>query len=98
MSTLKASKLIWMSTIPLQADQVGTKKIDEDGLLELVRTKPGKKSVHEVQSEKTVTPKKSKSNSQQSKASQSPQKVVPSGPVSTPTQVPGSSPSLDHGK
>lgn len=30
--------------ISLQAAQLGTKQIDEDGLLELLRTRPGKKS------------------------------------------------------
>ena len=29
----------------LQAVQLGTKQIDEDGLLELLRTRPGKKSI-----------------------------------------------------
>ena len=48
----------WWKSLRLQADQLGTTKIDEDGLLELVRTKPGKKSVHEVKSEKAATPRK----------------------------------------
>jgi hypothetical protein len=40
--------------ICFQARQLGTKQIDEDGLLDLIRTRPGKKSKYEVQAEKTV--------------------------------------------
>lgn len=37
-----------------QAEGLGTKILDEDGLLELIRTKPGKKSKYEIAAEAEV--------------------------------------------
>lgn len=37
-----------------QAESLGTKILDEDGLLELIRTKPGKKSKYEIAAEAEV--------------------------------------------
>lgn len=42
----------WLST---QAESFGTKILDEDGLLELIRTKPGKKSKYEITAEAEVS-------------------------------------------
>jgi len=42
----------WLST---QAESLGTKILDEDGLLELIRTKPGKKSKYEITAEAEVS-------------------------------------------
>ncbi len=39
-----------------QAESFGTKILDEDGLLELIRTKPGKKSKYEISAEAEVSP------------------------------------------
>lgn len=38
-----------------QAESLGTKIIDEDGLLDLIRTKPGKKSKYEIAAEAEVS-------------------------------------------
>lgn len=38
-----------------QAEGFGTKILDEDGLLELIRTKPGKKSKYEIAAEAEVS-------------------------------------------
>lgn len=38
-----------------QAQSLGTKVLDEDGLLELIRTKPGKKSKYEIAAEAEVS-------------------------------------------
>lgn len=37
-----------------QAESLGTKILDEDSLLELIRTKPGKKSKYEIAAEAEV--------------------------------------------
>ncbi|XP_064652761.1 replication factor C subunit 1-like [Lineus longissimus] len=37
-----------------KAQQFGTKQIDEDGLLDLIRMRPGKRSKYEIQAEKAV--------------------------------------------
>lgn len=39
----------------IQAESFGTKILDEDGLLELIRTKPGKKSKYEIAAEAEVS-------------------------------------------
>ncbi len=36
----------------MQAEQFGTKIVDEDGMLDLIRTLPGKKSKYEIAAEK----------------------------------------------
>lgn len=41
--------------INTQAESLGTKILDEDGLLELIRTKPGKKSKYEIAAEAKVS-------------------------------------------
>ncbi|KAG7241298.1 hypothetical protein INR49_025816, partial [Caranx melampygus] len=62
-----------------KAESLGTKIIDEDGMLELIRTKPGKKSKYEIAAEaeskasKTRTP-----PSQASKSTPKAQKISPS--------------------
>uniref|UniRef100_A0A7N5ZS23 Replication factor C subunit 1 n=1 Tax=Anabas testudineus TaxID=64144 RepID=A0A7N5ZS23_ANATE len=62
-----------------KAESLGTKILDEDGLLELIRTKPGKKSKYEIAAEaeskasKTRTP-----PSQTSKSTPKAQKISPS--------------------
>lgn len=38
----------------VQAESLGTTILDEDGLLELIRTKPGKKSKYEIAAEAEV--------------------------------------------
>uniref|UniRef100_A0A8C3AYC8 Replication factor C subunit 1 n=1 Tax=Cyclopterus lumpus TaxID=8103 RepID=A0A8C3AYC8_CYCLU len=43
-----------------KAESFGTKILDEDGLLELIRTKPGKKSKYEITAEAESTPKAQK--------------------------------------
>lgn len=40
--------------VSTQAESLGTKILDEDGLLELIRTKPGKKSKYEIAAEAEV--------------------------------------------
>lgn len=42
---------MWFIT---QAESFGTTILDEDGLLELIRTKPGKKSKYEIAAEAEV--------------------------------------------
>uniref|UniRef100_A0A4W6BMT4 Replication factor C subunit 1 n=1 Tax=Lates calcarifer TaxID=8187 RepID=A0A4W6BMT4_LATCA len=60
-----------------KAESLGTKVLDEDGLLELIRTKPGKKSKYEIVAEaeskasKTKTPPGSKSTPKAQKISPS---------------------------
>uniref|UniRef100_A0A3P8V5E4 Replication factor C subunit 1 n=1 Tax=Cynoglossus semilaevis TaxID=244447 RepID=A0A3P8V5E4_CYNSE len=62
-----------------KAESLGTQILDEDGLLDLIRTKPGKKSKYEIAAEaqnkasKTRTP-----PSQVSKVTNRPQKISPS--------------------
>ena len=43
-----------MHFIYLQAEKIGTKQLDEDGLLDLIRTLPGKKSKYEIQAQKSI--------------------------------------------
>ncbi|KAL7404027.1 hypothetical protein ABVT39_008669 [Epinephelus coioides] len=62
-----------------KAESLGTKILDEDGLLELIRTKPGKKSKYEIAAE--AESKASKTRTPPSKASKSTpqsQKISPS--------------------
>uniref|UniRef100_A0AAR2JHK8 Replication factor C subunit 1 n=1 Tax=Pygocentrus nattereri TaxID=42514 RepID=A0AAR2JHK8_PYGNA len=73
-----------------KAHSFGTKIINEDELLELIRTKPGKKSKYEVAAEAESKPTKSKTpqkprmtKSSSSKSSPSPGKVRPAS-ASTP--------------
>ena len=53
--TIKASKRSYshllFKLLMLQATQFGTKQLDEDGVLELIRKQPGKKSKYEVAAE-----------------------------------------------
>ncbi|XP_035992826.1 replication factor C subunit 1 isoform X2 [Fundulus heteroclitus] len=75
-----------------KAESLGTKILDEDGLLELIRTKPGKKSKYEIAAEaesavsKTRTP-----PSQTSKSTPKAQKTSPSKGNSTSPQTPSPS-------
>ena len=39
----------------LQAEQMGTTRLDEDALLDLIRTLPGKRSKYEIAAEKEVS-------------------------------------------
>ena len=41
-------------TLFLQAEQFHTKILDEDGVLDLIRTRPGKKSKYTIQAEESV--------------------------------------------
>lgn len=48
----------WLYTLfacTAQAESLGTKILDEDELLELIRTKPGKKSKYEIAAEAEVS-------------------------------------------
>ncbi|XP_072239367.1 replication factor C subunit 1 [Leuresthes tenuis] len=75
-----------------KAESFGTNILDEDGLLELIRTKPGKKSKYEIAAEaeskasKTRTP-----PSQTSKSTPKAQKVSPSKGNSRSPQTPSPS-------
>ncbi|KAM4750984.1 LOW QUALITY PROTEIN: replication factor C subunit 1 [Anableps anableps] len=75
-----------------KAESLGTKILDEDGLLELIRTKPGKKSKYEIAAEaenkasKTRTP-----PSQTSKSTPKAQKTSPSKGNSRSPQTPSPS-------
>ena len=43
----------------LQAEQMGTNRLDEDALLDLIRTLPAKRSKYEIAAEKEVSAKQS---------------------------------------
>ncbi|KAM3864864.1 replication factor C subunit 1 [Diretmus argenteus] len=78
-----------------KAESFGTKILDEDGLLELIRTRPGKKSKYEIAAEAEVsTSKASKSRtstSQPSKSTPRSQKISPSKGNSRSPQTPSPS-------
>ncbi|XP_066516098.1 replication factor C subunit 1 isoform X2 [Hoplias malabaricus] len=82
-----------------KAQSFGTKIINEDELLELIRTKPGKKSKYEVDAEAESKSGKSKTSSQKltpqrrSLKKSSPNKSSPSPrkPLSASTSAPGTS-------
>ncbi|KAM9315001.1 replication factor C subunit 1 isoform 2-T2 [Pholidichthys leucotaenia] len=62
-----------------KAESFGTKILDEDGLLELIRTKPGKKSKYEIAAENENKVSKTKTlPSQTSKSTPKTQKISPS--------------------
>ncbi|KAF7656692.1 hypothetical protein LDENG_00037960 [Lucifuga dentata] len=62
-----------------KAESLGTKILDEDGLLELIRTKPGKKSKYEIAAEvESKTSKTRTPTSQPSKSTPQGQKISPS--------------------
>nr|XP_023685377.1 replication factor C subunit 1 isoform X3 [Paramormyrops kingsleyae] len=91
-----------------KAESFGTKIINEDGLLDLIRTKPGKKSKYEIAAEvenkKTPEPSRTRRTPQKtSPRKQTPAKKTPSsrksprGKAATPKQEPSSSGSLGAG-
>ena len=53
-TTLCARRLTSLLNIT-QAQQLGTKIVDEDGMLDLIRTLPGKKSKYEIAAEKEAS-------------------------------------------
>ncbi|XP_028302099.1 replication factor C subunit 1 isoform X2 [Gouania willdenowi] len=62
-----------------KAESLGTKILDEDGLLELIRTKPGKKSKYEIAAEAENKASKTRAPpSQASKSTPKSQKISPS--------------------
>ncbi|KAL4640340.1 replication factor C subunit 1 isoform X2, partial [Arapaima gigas] len=70
-----------------KAESLGTKIIDEDGLLDLIRTKPGKKSKYEIAAEAESIPERSRTRSTPQKTTpikETPTKKTPT--KKTPTQ------------
>ncbi|KAG7485279.1 replication factor C subunit 1 [Solea senegalensis] len=62
-----------------KAESLGTKILDEDGLLDLIRTKPGKKSKYEIAAEAESKTSKTRSTpTQKSKVTPTAQKISPS--------------------
>lgn len=61
-----------------KAEGFGTTILDEDGLLELIRTKPGKKSKYEIAAEAEGKTSKTKTPPQTSKSTPKAQKISPS--------------------
>uniref|UniRef100_H3CJ79 Replication factor C subunit 1 n=1 Tax=Tetraodon nigroviridis TaxID=99883 RepID=H3CJ79_TETNG len=61
-----------------KAESLGTKILDEDGLLELIRTKPGKKSKYEIAAEAESKVSKTRTPSKASKSTPTTQKISPS--------------------
>ncbi|MEQ2239862.1 hypothetical protein ILYODFUR_009021 [Ilyodon furcidens] len=75
-----------------KAESLGTKILDEDGLLELIRTKPGKKSKYEIAAEAESKASKTRSPpSQSSKSTPKAQKTSPSKGNSRSPQTPSPS-------
>ncbi|MED6266934.1 hypothetical protein CHARACLAT_007110 [Characodon lateralis] len=75
-----------------KAESLGTKILDEDGLLELIRTKPGKKSKYEIAAEAESKASKTRSPpSQSSKSTPNAQKTSPSKGNSRSPQTPSPS-------
>lgn len=75
-----------------KAESLGTKIIDEDGLLELIRTKPGKKSKYEIAAEAESKASKTKTPpSKISKSTPKAQKISPSKGNSRSPQTPSPS-------
>lgn len=75
-----------------KAESFGTKILDEDGLLELIRTKPGKKSKYEIAAEaESKTSKTRTPPSQSSKNTPATQKTSPSKGNSRSPQTPSPS-------
>ncbi|XP_015252568.1 PREDICTED: replication factor C subunit 1 [Cyprinodon variegatus] len=75
-----------------KAESLGTKILDEDGLLELIRTKPGKKSKYEIAAEaESKASKTGSTSSQSSKSTPKAQKTSPSKGNSTSPQTPSPS-------
>lgn len=61
-----------------KAESLGTKILDEDGLLELIKTKPGKKSKYEIAAEAESKASKTKTPQSQAKSTPNSQKISPS--------------------
>ncbi|XP_029993926.1 replication factor C subunit 1 isoform X3 [Sphaeramia orbicularis] len=74
-----------------KAESLGTKILDEDGLLELIRTKPGKKSKYEIAAEAESKASKTKTPPSQSKFTPKSQKISPSKGNSRSPQTPSPS-------
>ncbi|KAK0152836.1 Replication factor C subunit 1 [Merluccius polli] len=75
-----------------KAENFGTTILDEDGLLELIRTKPGKKSKYEIAAEAENKVSKSRTpTSQPSKSTPKAQKISPSKGNSRSPQTPSPS-------
>lgn len=74
-----------------KAESFGTKILDEDGLLELIRTKPGKKSKYEIAAEAEAKISKTRTPPIQSKSTPKSQKISPSKGNSKSPQTPSPS-------
>ncbi|XP_056890951.1 replication factor C subunit 1 isoform X1 [Takifugu flavidus] len=74
-----------------KAESLGTKILDEDGLLELIRTKPGKKSKYEIAAEAEIKASKTRTPSKASKSTPTAQKISPSKGNSTSPHTPSPS-------
>ncbi|XP_072318368.1 replication factor C subunit 1 [Eucyclogobius newberryi] len=74
-----------------KAESFGTKILDEDGLLELIRTKPGKKSKYEIAAEAEVKASKTGTPPTQAKRTPKSQKISPSKGNSRSPQTPSPS-------
>ncbi|XP_055014455.1 replication factor C subunit 1 [Boleophthalmus pectinirostris] len=73
------------------AESFGTKILDEDGLFELIRTKPGKKSKYEIAAEAEAKASKTRTPSSQAKSTPKSQKISPSKGNSRSPQTPSPS-------
>lgn len=74
-----------------KAESFGTKILDEDGLLELIRTKPGKKSKYEIAAEAEAKISKTRTPPIQAKSTPKSQKISPSKGNSKSPQTPSPS-------
>lgn len=74
-----------------KAESLGTKILDEDGLLELIRTRPGKKSKYEIAAEAEMKASKTGTPSAQVKRTPKSQKISPSKGNSRSPQTPSPS-------
>lgn len=74
-----------------KAESLGTKILDEDGLLELIRTRPGKKSKYEIAAEAEIKTSKTGTSSAHVKSTPKSQKISPSKGNSRSPQNPSPS-------
>lgn len=74
-----------------KAESLGTKILDEDGLLELIRTRPGKKSKYEIAAEAEVKASKTETPPAHAKSTPKSQKISPSKGNSRSPQNPSPS-------
>lgn len=74
-----------------KAESFGTKILDEDGLLELIKSRPGKKSKYEIAAEAETKVSKTGTPPSQAKSTPKPQKISPSKGNSRSPQTPSPS-------